>query len=169
MPAPQKEIRNIKRSLSTILWVVGLLSLLVGCSHNIVYENDFSIHKDSWRSADTLKFPVNVSDTTTPLSFYFNVRNTTKYSFSNLYMYVTTYYPNNTYSRDTVECWLAAPDGRWLGKGLGRLKDNEFTFRKNIRMPMKGQYVLAINQAMRHSPLIGIANVGLRVETQKSN
>lgn len=164
-----KKIYSGKRLTAVFLFPAVIVIILAGCTHNIVFEKSYSIHNASWRSGDTLKFPVTISDTITPLSFYFNIRNTTKYGFSNLYMYVTTYYPDNTFSRDTVECWLAAPDGKWLGKGIGNLKDNEFTFRRNVRMPRKGNYIFSINQAMRYSPLTGIADVGIRLEKQNLN
>jgi gliding motility-associated lipoprotein GldH len=135
----------------------------------MVFEKSFSIGNASWKTEDTLKFAVDITDTVTPLNYYLNIRNTTKYGFSNLYLFVTTWYPDKTFSRDTVECWLAAPDGKWLGKGMGRLKDSEFVFRKTVRMPRKGRYVFSVNQAMRHSPLKGIANVGLLIEKPKIN
>jgi gliding motility-associated lipoprotein GldH len=166
---PGAKSRVSGKKIRLLLAAVSSVAILTGCSRSILFEDSFSIDKVSWKTEDTLKFTVNISDTITPLDYYFNIRNTTKYGFSNLYLFITTYYPDKTFSRDTVECWLAAPDGKWLGKGMGRLKDSEFVFRRNVKMPRKGRYVFSVNQAMRHSPLNGIANVGLRIERPKIN
>jgi gliding motility-associated lipoprotein GldH len=173
----KNKLENITRFLqkmlsfkkATTFLSLGILLIVIfeGCSRSLVFEDHHSITNASWKTEDTLKFRVNINDTVTPFTFYFNIRNTAKYGFSNLFLFVTTQYPNGNFSRDTVECWLAAPDGRWLGKGIGRLKDSEFVFRNNVRMPRNGTYIFCVNQAMRHSPLKGIADVGLRIEKPK--
>jgi gliding motility-associated lipoprotein GldH len=67
-------------------------------------------------------------------------------------------------SRDTIECMLAAKNGKWLGKGSGRYRDNRIWIRDNIRFPRKGEYTLRLNQAMREDVLVGISEAGIRLE-----
>jgi gliding motility-associated lipoprotein GldH len=82
---------------------------------------------------------------------------------SNLYMFVTLNGPSRQFSRDTVNMILAAPDGLWLGKGPGKLRQLRLLYRKNIRFGEPGMYTILLEQAMRRSPL-QVTDVGLRIE-----
>ena len=66
--------------------------------------------------------------------------------------------------RDTVEITLAAPDGKWLGEGLGDIYDNRYLFRKAFKFPKTGEYRIELIQAMRVNPLPGIMDAGIRIE-----
>ncbi len=53
--------------------------------------------------------------------------------------------------------------------GLGDKYDNRILFRRNIRFPRTGIYVFEYEQAMRDEPLIGIDDIGLRIEKTTAN
>jgi gliding motility-associated lipoprotein GldH len=67
--------------------------------------------------------------------------------------------------RDTVEIMLATPEGKWMGKGLGDLWDNQILFKRNVTFPEPGEYKFEITHAMRANPLTGILDGGMRIET----
>lgn len=109
-------------------------------------------------------FRVNITDTSSTHSIYLNIRNSTDYPNSNLYLFIQTTSPTGASLRDTVEYWLADKRGRWLGKGFGAIRDNKLPYKTYIRFPDKGEYVFKIQQGMRAQNLKGIASVGLRIE-----
>lgn len=143
------------------------LSLLTGlftaCDNSVLYEETQHIEKGLWKSSDTLLFHFTITDTLQPYDFGFNVRNTTSYDFQNLYLFISAWYPGGTWSRDTAECILSASDGRWLGKGMGKIKDSRFVFRKGVRFRRTGNYTIGVNQAMRKEILPGISDIGIRI------
>ncbi len=143
--------------------VFFLMLLLASCDDSILYEEIQHVQKTEWKATDTLFFQFKVSDTLLKYDFGFNVRNTTSYDYQNLYLFITAYYPGGTYSRDTAECILAAPDGKWYGKGMGKIKDSRFIFRKEVRFRKPGTYLIGVNQAMRQKVLKGISDVGIRI------
>jgi gliding motility-associated lipoprotein GldH len=61
---------------------------------------------------------------------------------------------------------LAAPDGKWLGKGISGLRDNQVLLRVGLRFPRKGAYLFDFEQAMREENLEGISDIGLRIEKE---
>lgn len=136
------------------------------CSNNVFYNETVHLKNDDWKAADTLFYTFESKDTLAAYDFYFEVRNTTDYDMQNLYLFITAYYPGDKYSRDTAECILAAADGKWYGKGMGKHKDNRFLFRKGVRFRKPGNYVIAVNQAMRKENLIGISDVGILIKKQ---
>lgn len=154
-------------SFIRIVVIIIIITLAATACNNDVFHTESKHLKNSrWKAADTLFYNFNSKDTLALYDFYFEIRNTTDYDMQNLYLFITAYYPGNTYSRDTAECILAAADGKWFGKGMGKHKDNRFLFRKGVRFRKPGNYIIAVNQAMRKDTLDGISDVGILIKKQ---
>ena len=88
------------------------------------------------------------------------------YRYSNLFVFLHTRMPNGNLTHDTIECTLATPEGRWIGKGSGSMRDLRVPLNENLRFPLKGMYHFEIEQAMREPVLKGISDIGLFIEKQ---
>jgi len=162
-----KKMRYLLRTTILPFFFVSIIaSISVSCDKSVFYGETHHLKTDGWNAADTLFYTFNSADTLASYDFYFEVRNTTDYNMQNLYFFITAFYPGNTFSRDTAECLLAGPDGKWYGKGLGKHRDSRFLFRKGVRFRKKGTYVIAVNQAMRIEKLYGISEVGILIKKQ---
>lgn len=144
--------------------LVLLSVLLISCGRAPLFDNTVAIKKGLWKSEDNALFEVNVKDTTAIYKFYVSIRHTESYRFSNLYMFMNTRFPNGNITRDTLECILAGPDGKWIGKGFGELKDNQILLNSALRFPLKGKYTFELEQGMRVKELNDITDVGIRIE-----
>ena len=111
-----------------------------------------------------LVFDVPVSDTVNKYNIFITVRNTSNYSFNNLYLFIDINSPMKITERDTMECILADADGKWLGNGLGDLWDNKILFKRNVKFQKTGIYEFILNQAMRVDSLPMITDAGLSIE-----
>jgi len=157
---------SIKKIL--VFPVISLLLIsLYSCDPNRVFDEYTDIKNSVWKQKDIIKFNVEIEDTLTPHHFFINVRNTSNYRFSNLYIFLNTEYPNGKISRDTINCLLADDNGKWLGKGLGDIKDNQYLLKKGVRFRQKGTYSFGLEQAMRIDTLQGIKSMGIRIEKIK--
>ena|ERR1041384_2659329 len=150
-------------TLSFIAFVVILFSI-ASCDPKRVYEKNEKIDNNNWDQNVPLVFLVNISDTIQPYNVYINVRNAGFYGFSNLFLFINSRFPQGQSERDTLECTLASPEGRWLGDGLGDIWDNRILFKKNVHFPQAGEYRFELIQAMRINPLPGIMDAGIRIE-----
>jgi gliding motility-associated lipoprotein GldH len=150
--------------ISVLTIVISLAA--TACNNDVFHNESVHLKNNLWKAGDTLFYNFNSKDTLATYDFYFEIRNTTDYDMQNLYLFITAYYPGNTYSRDTAECILAAADGKWFGKGMGKHKDNRFLFRKGVRFRKPGNYIIAVNQAMRTDTLNGISDVGILIKKQ---
>jgi len=148
------------------LFVLAIALMAGACKNEIFYNETVHLKNSEWKAGDTLFYSFDSKDTLASYDFYFEIRNTTDYDMQNLYLFITAYYPGNTYSRDTAECILAAPDGKWYGEGMGKHKDNRFLFRKGVRFRKSGNHIIAVNQAMRKDILKGISDVGILIKKQ---
>lgn len=148
---------------STILFIF----FICACDPASVIDENQRIEQAKWDKKNNYKFYVSIEDTAASYNFYVNIRNTTDYSFSNIFFFVSTQFPDKKIAVDTIECQLANKEGKWLGKGLGKIKDSRILIRKEMRFPLKGLYIFEIKQAMRVDVLQGIVDIGIRVERQK--
>ena len=140
----------------------------IGCTDNLtLFEENKSIAEANWDSEEVFKFETSIPDTINGYNVYLNLRNAGNYPYSNIFLFVNTYFPSGTIDKDTVEIMLASPDGKWMGKGLGDIWDNRILFKRNVTFPEKGNYRFEISQAMRLNPLPGITDAGMRIEKVK--
>lgn len=170
MPEPIGNYRMKISKISILACIPALAFLMLfasACDRSVFYSELRHLKHDNWKVADTLFYNFSSTDTLASYDVFFEVRNTTDYNMQNVFFFITAYYPGNTYSRDTAECVLAATDGKWLGKGMGKHRDSRFLFRKGVRFRKPGNYTIAVNQAMRMNNLEGISDVGIIIKKQR--
>jgi len=144
-----------------------LLILFVSCDSQRVYDKYKDIKDGVWDKTETQKFDIEINDTLDYYNVFVNIRNVGNYRFCNLYLFINTIYPDSKISRDTIDCLLADNKGKWLGKGLGDLKDCRYLIKKGVRFMKKGIYTFEFEQAMRVDKLEGIKSIGVRIEKLK--
>lgn len=147
------------------LLIIALLLGLVGCGGR-GYDQRVVIPEAKWAMENRVPFDVTVNDTVGIYSFGMTLRHMENYRYSNLYVFLHTTLPNGNEMCDTIQCILAAPDGRWVGKGTGSMRDLRITLNPAMRFPLEGAYHFEIEQAMREPVLKGISDVGLFIEKQ---
>ncbi|MDR3095063.1 MAG: gliding motility lipoprotein GldH [Bacteroidales bacterium] len=138
--------------------------MLVACDRQKIYENDFRIPETGWKQSEMASFEVNVTDTASLCNVYINVRNTSQYKWMELWLFVNVRTPSGIQQRDTVKIGIADERGKWLGNGLGSKFDNSLLWQHNVRFPETGAYTFEYEQGMRDEPLLGVDDIGLRVE-----
>lgn len=151
-------------------FLLAIVLILTACEDkNRVFEENVEIPAERWTVAEKAILEAEINDTLSSHNFLINVRNTERYPYRNLYVFVKTIFPNGESSKDTVGIVLADATGRWLGDGGGYLNSsshlsNTIMYKYNRRFPISGTYRFEIEQAMRTDTLIGIKNIGLRIE-----
>lgn len=138
--------------------------LFPGCDSNVVFEQNKQVEEDGWNTSDFHRYSFGIGDTSVPYNFYIDIRNSVEYPYSNIFLFVRTRLPDNTWANDTLDLWLSDPEGKWLGTGIGKYRDNRILIMPSFRFPMPGEYIFEIEQAMREADLMGIASAGIRVE-----
>jgi gliding motility-associated lipoprotein GldH len=157
---------SMRRILSLTFYFLLLLPL-ISCDSNTVLDNYQRIPNAQWKKDSPVVIGTSLTDLKAVYDIYFQVRNTTDYEYSNLYLFINTTLPDASKTRDTVECILAKPDGKWIGKGFGKIKESRWLMKKGMMIKKAGHYKFEIEQAMREDNLKGIADVGLKIEKQQ--
>ena len=153
-------------NMKKLLIAIAVAILFASCSNNKLYNESIVIPEARWDNDMIPYFDVAVNDTLTDYAFYLNIRHLESYRYSNLFVFMHTTFPNGNQTHDTIECTLAMPDGRWMGKGSGTMRSAKILLNPALRFPLKGDYHFEIEQAMREKVLNGIADIGLCFEKQ---
>lgn len=152
------------RKLNLISYCLYIIALtFCSCNKDAIYMKSVALPGNIWSYKSPLKFDIPVADSVNMYNIFINIRNESEYPFSNLYLFIDITSPKNITERDTMECILATPEGRWLGHGLGDIWDNKILF-KRVHFPNKGNYTFTLTQAMRVDSLPMIMNAGISVE-----
>ena len=140
--------------------------LLAGCgSHD--FDQRVVIPEAKWAMENRIPFDVTINDTLNNYAFGISLRHLENYRYSNLYVFLHTDMPNGNVTHDTIQCLLASPEGRWLGKSSGSMRVVRIVLNPNLRFPLQGTYHFEIEQAMREPVLKGISDIGLFIEKQQ--
>ena len=157
-----------------ILVVVILLLLGSSCNNALVFSEFQANPEGSWSRRDAKEFTFTQSDTISKYHLFINIRNDNRFPYSNLFLIADLRFPDGSIIRDTLEYEMALPDGEWLGKGYGSLKENKLWYKENIVFPDSGVYTLQITHAMRQNGdvegvdlLEGVTDVGLQIESSE--
>lgn len=150
--------------------VLGLLFvaiILQSCDSNRLYEENFPVDDAGWRADDIKTFEFDVEDTVSALNLFVNVRTSTDYPYSNMYVFLHSAYPDGYTDKDTLEFILAEPDGRWKGESSGTVVENKILISSGGRFATRGTYVFKLEHAMRDEILPEVLDVGFRVELKE--
>jgi gliding motility-associated lipoprotein GldH len=138
--------------------------LFTSCDPAGLFDKNAPINTEGWGVADKVPFVIEATDTLALFNFYINIRHTTDYKYRNIFLFMDTFFPDGSQSRDTIEIMLADVKGKWYGKGIGSLRSNQVLLRRGFSFPFKGHYKFRIEQGMREQELMGIKDVGIRIE-----
>lgn len=154
-------MRNLLRNSSLIVLAAWLAS---ACMERTVYHAYQFIPAQGWSKRDTLIFQVPIPDSLKTLKLFAEVRNENSYAYQNLYLVVAHNLQDSTAFRtDTLELTLADKSGKWTGTGWGRLFQSTLPIGTAVTRH-SGNYTFRISQGMKDESLVGVRDIGVRVE-----
>ena len=149
-----------------IILMLGVIS----CDSSQVFD-EYKTIENTWHKDAVVSFNFDSTDTIKPYNLFVNIRNTSKFKYSNLFLVVDINFPNGKTLKDTLEYLMAKPSGEFLGTGFTNVKANKLWFKEGFIFSESGDYVINIQQAMRKNGSVkgvenleGITDVGFRVE-----
>jgi len=149
-----------------IILMLGFTS----CDSSQVFD-DYKRIPNSWNKDSIVSFNVIPPDTINPYNLFVNVRNTSEFKYSNLFLVVEINFPYGRVIKDTLEYIMTNPNGEFLGTGFTDIKENKLWYKKGVVFNESGDYKINIQHAMRENGSIigvknleGITDVGFRIE-----
>lgn len=156
---------------NNFLFLLIAVLALSSCNELLVYSDYKPVKEAQWEIGQQVDFQFSELDSTQTYNLFINIRNDDNFAFSNLFLITELEYPSGNTVKDTLEYRMAEPNGEWLGKGTGSIKENKLWFKENIDFSDSGVYKVNISHAMRKNGdveglhvLEGITDVGLEIE-----
>lgn len=143
------------------------LFFLLACTTNDVFLNYQTINKKGWSEDSLCVFNTAITDSVSKYNVYINIRNKGDYPYQNLWLYINSMSPDSTITTDTIELYLADQRGKWLGSGIGSVFEMPVLYQQNKKFKKAGIYKYSIIHGMRDSVLVGINDIGIRIEKAK--
>ena len=146
--------------------LIGTIVMFISCDNNIVFDDYKTFENQTWNADSIIIWNYSVIDTISQNQLVIKVRHTTDYEFQNLFLFV------KAEKTDTLELLLANKEGKWLGKGVGDVREVEFVYAKDKVFAEKGEFTFEIEQAVRYGELEKIQHlnniqaIGLSIQKQ---
>lgn len=155
----------MRNAICLFVLCVGVMSC-----NNIVHSEYKAVEGAVWNKENSLEFSFSEIDSLQEYNVFINVRNDEKFPYSNLFLIASLNTPAGKVIKDTLEYTMAMPDGTWLGKGSGSIKENKLWFKENIVFSNSGVYTIEVSHAMRKNGAVsgiigleGITDVGIEI------
>lgn len=124
-----------------------------------------------WNINEEVQFTLPKLDSLKKYDMFLHLRNTNDYPYNNIFLIVNMSFPHGKMVTDTLEYRMAAPDGTWLGNGIGDVKESKLWYKEGVTFFESGNYSLFVSQAVRNngkvggvSALKGITEVGYSIQ-----
>lgn len=143
---------------------VSMILFISSCEKSRIYEKNAAIKENTWESGFIPSFTLEIKDTSLLYNLYINIRHTESYPFQNIWLSVSTLFPDGTKSSRRIEVMLANDDGKWFGESLGNIWDYRTLIQENAFFTSPGFYTFTLEQIMRQDKLPGIISIGIRIE-----
>ncbi|MGZ0015412.1 gliding motility lipoprotein GldH [Yeosuana sp. AK3] len=162
------------RNSLTVL-ILALMVLVVSCDSKRVFD-EYKTVPNGWNKDSIMSFSLHPPDSIKPYNLFVNLRNTSQYKYSNIFLIVEMVFPHGKTIKDTLEYRMADPGGKFLGSGIMDVKENKLWYKENVIFSESGDYTVNIQHAMRENgkvngveALEGITDIGFRIEHPTSN
>lgn len=151
--------------MKSIKWLFGffMIALSVSCSQNEVFFQYRAVPAKGWDKDSLLVFEYTIQDTVSAYDVFVHVRHYGNYPYQNFWLFMQNTDAKGNTMKDTIECYLADDFGKWLGTG-NAIKELPIYYKRQIHLPDSGTYHMTIGHGMRDSLLVGIKEIGLRIE-----
>ena len=150
--------------MRNVFIIFFVLLIFFSCKKNRVLNNYKNFSNHEWHTDSLVFFSFVIEDSLSTYSLTAKVSHSVNYQYQNLFLFIYS-----EFSRDTIELVLAEKNGKWKGKGIGDLRELQYTFNNKKVFQKKGVYKYTFEQAMRYGSkpkitvLRDIESVGLSI------
>jgi len=150
-----------------ILLAFVVLFLLTSCDSSRIFEQNSKVGGEVWNMKENKEFLFEAKDTLASCNILINIRHNGSFKWTNLILFVIVESPDGNALRDTIDIALAENNGKWLGQRMVSSYSLRKIYKEKVRFAQSGNYKFTLLHAMRDEEVIGIADVGIRIEKAK--
>lgn len=133
----------------TRLLLIAILLLSASCGDKLLYTETVVIDEVGWHKDKPVEFDVVISDTLTAVNVGMTFTHSNDYPYANIWLFMEITSDYGLSVVDTLDFFLAEPDGRWLGRKKGGEYVVSALYKHAVTMSRPGNYKFSITQGMR--------------------
>ncbi len=149
---------------SSRLWGLLFLISFTACNRGLVFEDKHELADHRWHKDSLAVFAPEIEDTSKVVNIGFTLQHNNNYPYSNMWLFVDVKGPEGQLQTDTMEFFLAEPDGRWLGQGNDDSRSVNWLYKPGVKLRNPGSYEFSVRQGMRRDVLEGVHSLSLWIE-----
>ncbi len=146
------------------IFFAAILFLTCACEKARVFDKNLALDKEGWFYNEQKSFEININDSSTAYNLYINVRHTDEYPYDNLWLKMTTVFPDSSNQINNINVKLSETDGAWTGNCIDGICFNSVLVQSNFSLDQQGKYAFILEQDMRINPLPYIFDIGIKLE-----
>lgn len=142
-----------------------VLSFLTSCNQNELYFEYIEIDKGEWCRDSSIDFNIDTIDFEQigDYNLFIELTTTAIYPYRDICLNIEHNLKDTIFSNDSIMIKLADDYGKWLGTGVGSLRQYSVPFKSDVHLDTFRNYNLRIIHLMGDDPLKGVDNIGIRI------
>ncbi|NAW50618.1 gliding motility lipoprotein GldH [Elizabethkingia argentiflava] len=151
----------------SFVWILVWVSILIACISPLEQVKTIALD-GHWASENPARFEFDIQDAQNLKNIIFVIRNNNQYPYMNLRLQVSiSGMQEKKQHKDILNYTLARSNGLWKGSQFGGTKEILGLYKTHYRFPSNGKYKIEVMHLMNRNPLIGLEDIGIKIETVK--
>ena len=147
----------------TFIFPILLFFALISCENSTVYKSSIN-YESGWHKDSIAVFEVMLTDTAQVMDFILTFSHIDKYRYNNFWIFASVEnFESKTLHTDTIELFMAYPDGSWFGKKKGENFEISTYYKHAVKIMHPGNYRFEFRQGMRIENLEEMNNVSFKI------
>lgn len=152
------------RVVSIILIVLSFSA----CTETPFFEKQVDIPNSTWTYDNKPEFLVSINDTTPQYDLFLVLDHSFDFSYQNLYLKITTGFPQIEDKTEQLSVDLANMKGEWIGDCNSNNCVEKVYLLEKFKFAAAGEYSFTVEQFSREENLTGINSLNLQIFETKS-
>ncbi len=157
----------MRSEAKTIVFFLVWSGLIGSCTPGHYHAETHEINEGEWPYEQVLSFPFTVTDTVSRYDIELQILHADNYAYQNIYIKITTTFPDSQKVSQTLPIDFADKQGRWYGDCRMAKCRLSVALQENAYFNQMGEYSIAIEQYMRVDPVEGLHEVSLVIDQHK--
>ena len=149
--------------MKPIVLAILTVFLLASCGDDALIDRFAEVSENGWSYNEVLEFEYEVDDLDHYYQLFANLRIDTDYPVNDFHMQMTTIAPDSSKKVEVISLSLAEKNGKWKGRGLGRVISYQQAVQPLRKFEQKGIYRVSIQQHMREDNIKHVHAAGIRI------